>query len=67
MTATRKLIPALLLLLASWNGQALAHQAPPAERVEAQVVAQEAETAPAWNVDDRLAWQRVGSPFSLEA
>lgn len=67
MTATRKLIPTLLLLLASWNGQALAHQSPPAERVEAQVAAQETKTAPAWSVNDRLAWQRVGSPLSLEA
>lgn len=43
MTTTRKFLPALLLLLASWTGQALADQAPPAQSVEISVTAQETE------------------------
>jgi hypothetical protein len=69
MTTTRKLLPALLLLLASWTGQALADQAPPAQTVEISVTGQDTQ-----NAEDRipevrvqLAWQRVGSPIGMEA
>lgn len=68
MTATRKLLPALLLLLASWTGQVLADQAPPTQTVETTVAAQDTEKAEARNPEtrDRLAWQRVGAPTGME-
>ena len=68
MTTTRKLLPALLLLLASWTGQVLADQAPPAQTVETTVTAQDTEKAEARDPEtrDRLAWQRVGAPASLD-
>lgn len=68
MTTTRKFLPALLLLLASWTGQALADQAPPAQSVEISVTAQETEKVEVRNPEAnvRMAWQRVGSPISME-
>jgi hypothetical protein len=66
MTTTFKLLPTLLLLLASWTGQALADQAAPAQSVEVTVTTQEAEKAEPRS-NDHLAWQRVGSPISMEA
>ena len=68
MTTTRKFLPALLLLLASWTGQALADQAPPAQSIEVIVTAQVTEKVEARNPEARvlLAWQRVGSPISME-
>jgi hypothetical protein len=64
MTATFKFIATLLVPLAGWTGQVLADQAPPPE-VEKPTLSMctniESIQAP-----DRLAWQRVGSPMTLE-
>jgi hypothetical protein len=62
MTAKFKFLAALLVLLASWTGQVRADQAPPpqADQVAASADSESVE-AP-----DRLAWQRVGSPMTLE-
>ncbi len=62
MTTTFKLIPALLLLLASWTGQALADQLPPPPPEVTAQVAQNVETSTP-ETPGLLAWQRVGSPL----
>jgi hypothetical protein len=73
MTTSRTLLPALLFLLASGSGQALADQAPPVRPADLNPVAAspaqaagqiEARNPEAW---DRVAWQRVGSPTRLAA
>ncbi len=62
MTAKFKFLTALLVLLASWAGQVRAEQAPPPQAHQMAVSADsESIEAP-----DRLAWQRVGSPTTLE-
>jgi uncharacterized lipoprotein YajG len=73
MTTLFKPIAALLLLLVSWNGQALADQAPPAQSVAKSitnsvvmiVTVQDARKAEIRNPETPalLAWQRVGSPI----
>lgn len=69
MTTTRKFLPTLLLLLASWTGQALADQAPQAQSVvysvEVIVAAQNTDKVKIREPETpvRLAWQRVGSPL----
>ncbi len=62
MTAKFKFLIALLLLLAGWTGQVRADQAPPpqADQIAVNTDSERVE-AP-----DRIAWQRVGSPVSLE-
>lgn len=62
MTAKFKFLAALLILLASWTGQVRADQAPPPQ-ADQVAVSTDAENVEA---PDRLAWQRVGSPLTLE-
>ena len=62
MTAKFKSLAALLILLASWTGQVRADQAPPPQ-TDQVVVSTDSERVEA---PDRLAWQRVGSPLTLE-
>ena len=68
MTTIHKLLPAVLVLLACWNGPALAaEQASPTYVNQSATTVEQAENTDFRSVDDRLAWQRVGSPLSLEA
>lgn len=62
MTTTFNTLLALLLLLASGTGQALADQPPPAHP---EVIAQATENIETDKAEspDRIAWQRVGSPI----
>jgi hypothetical protein len=65
MTTTFKSLLALLLVLASASGSALAHLPPPAQpatlpQATEYVEAGESETTVTM---DRLAWHRVGSPL----
>ncbi|MBK9326474.1 MAG: hypothetical protein IPN00_09110 [Hydrogenophilales bacterium] len=62
MTTTFKSLLALLLLLASGSGSALAHQPPPAEPASLPQATERVEADKTETVD-RLAWQRVGSPL----
>lgn len=66
MTITRKLIPALLFLLASWTGQSLAQAHPRTTPQAAAMLHPVSSASLADNPEapDRLAWQRVGSPES---
>jgi len=62
MTAKFKFLAALLVLLASWTGQVRADQAPPSQ-ADQLAVSTDSERVEA---PDRIAWQRVGSPLTLE-
>jgi hypothetical protein len=62
MTAKFKFLTALLVLLASWTGQAGADQAPPPQDDQVAVSTDSGRV----EAPDRLAWQRVGSPLTLE-
>ena len=71
MTAKFKFLAALLVLLASWGCQVQADPAPPTTTKQPPTTTKQppAPTQPApkfIQTHDRLAWQRVGAPSTLE-